>query len=99
VVRGINLITLLWTDGDCKIPCDYRLFHKGVDGKTKNDHFWETLLVAKGRGFAPRCVLFDGWYASLEYLKQVRDYGWIWPDAAQGQALGDAGRSPEADAG
>ena len=24
-VRGINLITLLWTDGDRKIPCDYRL--------------------------------------------------------------------------
>ena len=38
-VRGINLITLLWTDGDRKIPCDYRLYSK-TDGKTKNDHFW-----------------------------------------------------------
>jgi hypothetical protein len=28
VVRGINLITLLWTDGDRKIPCDYRLYSK-----------------------------------------------------------------------
>ena len=36
-VRGINLITLLWTDGDRKIPCDYRLYSK-ADGKTKNDH-------------------------------------------------------------
>src|SRR3954447_21728548 len=26
VVRGINLITLLWTDGDRKIPVDYRLY-------------------------------------------------------------------------
>jgi putative transposase len=76
-VRGINLITLLWTDGDRKIPCDYRLYSQ-ADGKTKNDHFWEMMLMAKGRGFAPRCVLFDGWYASLENLKQVRDFGWTW---------------------
>jgi putative transposase len=75
-VRGINLITLLWTDGDRKIPCDYRLYSK-ADGKTKNDHFWEMMLMAKARDFAPRCVLFDGWYASLENLKQVRDFGWI----------------------
>ena len=34
--------------------------------------------MAKARGFAPECVLFDGWYASLENLKQVRDFGWIW---------------------
>ena len=76
-VRGINLITLLWTDGDRKIPCDYRLYSK-ADGKTKNDHFWEMMLMAKGRDFSPRCVLFDGWYASLENLKQVRDFGWHW---------------------
>jgi DDE superfamily endonuclease len=75
-VRGINLITLLWTDGDRRIPCDYRLYSK-ADGKTKNDHFWEMMLMAKARGFAPRCVLFDGWYASLENLKQIRDFGWI----------------------
>ena len=52
-VRGINLITLLWTDGDRKIPFDYRLYSK-ADGKTKNDHFWEMMLMAKGRGFSPR---------------------------------------------
>ena len=77
VVLGINLITLLWTDGDRKVPVDYRLFSK-ADGKSKHDHFWEMLLVAKGRGFSPEYVLFDGWYASLENLKQVRDHGWHW---------------------
>lgn len=77
VVRGINLITLLWTDGDRKIPCDYRIYDK-ADGRTKNDHFWEMMVMAKGRGFAPRYVLFDGWYASLENLKQVRGLGWPW---------------------
>jgi putative transposase len=77
VIRGINLITLMWADGDRKIPVDYRLFSK-ADGKTKHDHFWEMLLMAKGRGFSPKYVLFDGWYASLENLKQVRDFGWLW---------------------
>ena len=77
VVLGINLITLLWTDGDRKIPVDYRIYSK-ADGKTKNDHFWEMMLMAKGRGFAPSYVLFDGWYASLENLKQIRDHGWRW---------------------
>jgi putative transposase len=77
VVRGINLITLLWTNGDRKIPVDYRLYSK-TDGLTKHDHFWELLLMAKGRGFSPQYVLFDTWYASLENLKQVRDCGWLW---------------------
>jgi putative transposase len=77
VISGINLITLLWTDGDRKIPVDYRIFSQ-ADGKTKNDHFWEMMLMARGRGFAPDYVLFDGWYASLENLKQIRDHGWRW---------------------
>src|SRR3954468_24028390 len=77
VVQGINLVSLLWTDGDRKIPVDYRIYDK-ADGRTKNDHFWEMMLIAKGRGLAPKYVLFDGWYASLENLKQVRDLGWLW---------------------
>jgi putative transposase len=77
VVRGINRITLLGSDGDRKIPVDYRVFSK-ADGQSKHDPFWEMLLRAKGRGFSPRSVLFDGGYASLENLKQVRDLGWLW---------------------
>src|SRR3954452_24366253 len=38
VVRGINLVSLLWTDGDRHVPCDYRVYEK-ADGLTKNDHF------------------------------------------------------------
>ena len=75
VISGINLITLLWTDGDRKVPVDYRIYSK-ADGEAKNDHFWEMMLMARGRGFAPEDVLFDGWYASLEDLKQIRDHGW-----------------------
>lgn len=85
-VRGINLITLLWTDGDRKIPVDYRLYSK-ADGLSKHDHFWEMLLMAKARGLAPKYVLFDGWYASLENLKRVRDHGWHWLTRLTGNRL------------
>ena len=78
VVKGIDLLTLLWTDGDRHLPCDYRVYDKPNDQKTKNDHFADLLRVAKGRGFAPECVLFDGWYSSLSNLKQLRTLGWHW---------------------
>lgn len=76
VVRGINLITLLWSDGDRLYPCDYRVYHKVGDGRTKNDHFADLLRAAHDRGLGPRAVLFDGWYASVANLKQVRAFGW-----------------------
>ncbi len=76
VVSGINLITLLWTDGDRAVPVDYRIFDKDRDRKSKNDHFSEMLMEASQRGFEPRMVCFDSWYSSAENLKLVRGLGW-----------------------
>jgi hypothetical protein len=76
VVSGINLITLLWTDGARCVPVDYRVFDKDRDGKTKNDHFAEMLLAAFERGFARALVCFDSWYGSVENLKLCRALGW-----------------------
>jgi putative transposase len=76
VVEGINLMTLLWTDGVRCVPVDYRIFDKDRDGKTKNDHFAEMLLAAHERGFEPALVCFDSWYASIDNLKLVRSLGW-----------------------
>jgi len=76
VVNGINLMTLLWTDGVRCVPIDYRVFDKDTDGKTKNDHFQDMLLKAFERGFAPELVCFDSWYASVENLKLCRAVGW-----------------------
>ena len=39
VVQGINLITLLWTDGEAHLPCDFRIYDKAHDHLSKNDHF------------------------------------------------------------
>ena len=76
VVEGINLITLLWTDGVRCVPVDYRVFDKDRDGKTKNDHFSEMLPAAFERGFNPQLICFDSWYGSIENLKLVRALGW-----------------------
>jgi putative transposase len=79
VVQGINLTTLLWTDGAASLPCDCRLYEPAQDKKeqvTKNDHFLAMLATAKERKFCPRYVCFDGWYASLENLKAVRGHEW-----------------------
>lgn len=77
VVQGIDLVSLLWTDGDRHVPCDYRIYHD-AKAATKNDHFRAMLLIAHERGFRPSCVLFDGWYSSLENLKLLRALGWTW---------------------
>jgi putative transposase len=83
VVEGINLTTLLWTDGlgpnARSLPCDCRLYEPAEQGKgqmTKNEHFLAMLATAKERGFCPRFVCFDSWYSSLDNLKAVRDHGW-----------------------
>jgi putative transposase len=77
VVQGINLVSLLWTDGDRHIPCDYRIYHNAKEA-TKNDHFRAMLQTARERGFQPRGVIFDGWYSSLDNLKLLREFGWTW---------------------
>jgi hypothetical protein len=59
VVWGINLLTLLWTDGAARVPCDVRVYDKPWGGETKNEHFRAMLATAAARGFQPRCVLFD----------------------------------------
>lgn len=81
VVMGINLVTLLWTNGDAAFPCDCRLYGEALkaDGKpkSKNESFQEMLITAKERGFHPVMVCFDSWYSSTENLKLVRAHDWF----------------------
>ena len=78
VVQGINLVSLVWSDGDARLPCDFRLYNKDQDGLSKNDHFQHLVTQARERGFEPEVVAFDSWYASLPNLKLLRDYEWRW---------------------
>ncbi len=78
VVQGINLISLLGTDGEAHLPCDFRVYDRSHDHLSKNDHFRAMLTTAAERGFHPRLVGFDSWYASLKNLKLVRAFEWQW---------------------
>jgi hypothetical protein len=65
IVNGINVCTLLWTNGSAMIPVDFRIYDIKSDGKTKNDHFQDMLRMAKERGFEPNFIFFDSWYSSV----------------------------------
>jgi len=78
VVKGIGLITLVWTDGANTFPVDYRIYDIDCDGKTKNDHLRDMLQTASDRGFNPYFVMFDSWYSGIENLKYLDRLGWNW---------------------
>ena len=79
VVRGIGVITLLWSRKDTNdhIPTDFRIYHPKTDGKTKNQHARDMLINAKQRGFTPVFVTMDSFYASVDTLHLINNYGWI----------------------
>lgn len=78
VVRGIGLVTLLWSTNHQHIPTDFRIYAKGQDGYTKNQHFQQMLVMAERRGLKPKAVLFDTWYASQTNLLLIHSFGWQW---------------------
>jgi putative transposase len=77
VVQGINLESLVWSDGEKIVPVDCRLYAKAEDNQSKNDHARAMFSSAKERGFEPEVVMFDS-YASLANLKHLRAQHWHW---------------------
>jgi len=74
VVKGINLITLYYTDvrGQHR-PVNYRIYDK-AEGKTKNDYFQEMFAEVLAWGLEPAVVTGDSWYSGLDNLKTVRNH-------------------------
>jgi len=76
LVNGIGIVNLVHSDGVDFNPIDYRVYAKGQDGKTKNDHFQDMLKAAKmEKGIKANLVLFDSWYGSVDNLKMVHRMG------------------------
>ena len=75
---GINLVSLVWSDGTARIPCDFRVYDKPVGGNTQNEHFRAMLTAAHSRGLRPAYVLCDSGYSGLDHLKPLRQLGWAW---------------------
>lgn len=74
-VKGINLITLYYTDvvGN-SYPINFRLYDKG-ENKTKNAYFREMVVEVKAWGVRPAWVTGDSWYSSIENLKFLKNEG------------------------
>ena len=67
-------------DGCRVLPVDYRVYHPDRPDTagakwTKNGHFADLLEAARARGLKPRCVPFDGWYASPANPKLAHELG------------------------
>lgn len=74
VVKGLNLITLYYTDPQGRsLPVNYRLYDK-ADGKTKNDYFLEMLAEVLAWGLQPDFMTGDSWYSSASNLKAVKNH-------------------------
>ncbi len=72
-IKGINLITLYYSDihGN-SVPINYRIYDKREE-KTKNDYFREMLVEVITWGLKPRIVTGDSWYSSVANLKFLRN--------------------------
>jgi putative transposase len=60
VVQGIALMTLLWTQGQALLPCDFRVYDKPAGGQSKNQHFRECDKLPMGGASGRRMC---GWIA------------------------------------
>lgn len=73
-VKGINLITLYYTDPDGRhMPVNYRVYDKS-EGKTKNDYFRDMLSEVLAWGLKPAFVTGDSWYSCVTNLKTIRNH-------------------------
>ncbi len=72
-VKGINLITLYYTDiTGSSYPINFRLYDKR-EGKTKNDYFRQMVKEVQAWGIKLAWGTGDSWYSSVENLKFLRN--------------------------
>jgi hypothetical protein len=73
-VKGLNLVTLYYTDPQGRsLPVNYRVYDKS-EGKTKNDYFLEMLAQVLAWGLQPSFMTGDSWYACKKNLKTVKNH-------------------------
>jgi hypothetical protein len=73
-VKGINLITLYYTDVHGQhLPINFRVYDKS-EGKTKNDYFQDMLDEVLAWGLEPAMVTGDSWYSGVDNLKWIRNH-------------------------
>ena len=74
VVKGLNLVTLFYTDPQGRsVPLNYRVYDKS-EGKTKNDYFVEMLREVLDWGLRPSFTTGDSWYSCVSNLKAIKNH-------------------------
>lgn len=75
---GINVVFVIWTDGNTRFPIGFRIWNKN-DKKTKIDLAMELLNEAKKtHKVKPSYVLMDSFYPAAKLLKMIRKFRWQW---------------------
>jgi len=75
---GLDLVFVIWTDGNTRFPIGFRLWNKD-DKKTRIDLAMELLDDAKKYyKINPDYVLMDSFYPAAKLLKRIRKYRWHW---------------------
>jgi putative transposase len=74
VLRGHQVVLLVWTDGRVRVPLGMRLWKKG--GYSKVELAGQLLREAERRGIRPEYVLFDSWYTAASLLHLLESLGW-----------------------
>ncbi len=75
---GLNIVFVIWTDGNTRFPIGFRLWNKD-DKKTRIDLAMEILKEAKNTyKLKPDYVLMDSFYPAAKLLKLIRRFRWHW---------------------
>lgn len=81
-VRGMTVVTLIWTDGTRTIPIGFRVWHQEGRGRryrSKLQLAKELLRWAKRQGIWTSLIVFDSWYAAADFLRwcQRKQLAWV----------------------
>jgi hypothetical protein len=75
---GINVVFVIWTDGQTRFPIGFRIWYKNGK-KTKIDLAMELLNDAENNyKIRPSYVLMDSFYPAAKLLKLIRKFSWHW---------------------
>jgi hypothetical protein len=88
VVRGTQVVLLIWTNGRLKVPVGMRVWRSGA--RSKVELAAEMLAEAKGRGMSPKYVCFDSWYTAAAILNLIDRLGWKYVARLKSNRLLDA---------
>lgn len=75
---GFNVVLLIWTDGQRRIPVGFRVFTAKKGEQSKIELALELFKEAQAFGMKPSYVLFDAWYAAQQIVNWLIGAGWLY---------------------